>query len=286
MERVADNYKQQQLNPLLLLASTDSLSKFISQYKYRQLAQQHLGELMQQAEAQRLTYGEQKSLKEVKQDEVVAKRSQLQSQQNQLAAQEREQKRLLDVTHNDEQRYQQLLAEAKAEVASFKSFSGSKSGGTLDPITSPDGWYFSQRDSRWAGMSIGSSSESMMEVGCLVSATAMVKKKFGEDASPATIGANSSYFFASTAYMLKPWPAPNGWHWVDVGYSQSRLDAELEKNPVILKLSAGPYGTHFIVMKEKKDGNYVMHDPWEGFDKNFQDFYSLGQIVRISYLSR
>jgi hypothetical protein len=37
-------------------------------------------------------------------------------------------------------------------------------------------------------------------------------------------------------------------------------------------------------MKEKKDGQYIMHDPWEGYDKKFSDFYSLSQIQQIASL--
>jgi hypothetical protein len=112
----------------------------------------------------------------------------------------------------------------------------------------------------------------------------MLKKKLGENVTPAGIAGTTNYFFSNTAYMLQPYPAPSGYSYASAGFSQSKLDQELEKNPVIVKLSAGPYGTHFIVIKEKKDGGYIMHDPWEGFDKKFSDFYTFGQIIRISYL--
>lgn len=286
VERVQEHYKRQTTTPLGLLLFSDSLNNFLAQKRYLQLAQEHLSENMQQAENQRIDYDTQKTVKEEKQTEVEKKKALIVQQQSQLTSQRAAEQKLLTQTKNDETKFQQLLAEAQAELASLKNFSTSKGGGTLPPQNSPDGWYFSQRDERWAGVHIGGSNESVLDVGCLISSAAMIKKKFGEDVTPASIARNSSYFFSTTAYMLQPYPTPSGYSYGNVGYSQSRLDQELEKNPVIVKLSAGPYGTHFIVIKEKKDGKYIMHDPWEGYDKNFTDFYSFSQIMRISYLQK
>jgi len=284
IERAQTIYKQGTTNPFLLLTESDSLSEFMTDYKYTQMAQRHISQVMKQAENQRLDYDQQKNLKEIKQTEVAKKKALLEKQQQDLNQQKQGKQNLLNITKNDEQRYQQLLSQARSEIASFKNFATSKGGGVVSAQNSPDGWYFSQRDERWANQGIGSSAESILNVGCLVSSTAMIKKKFGEDVTPSSIAGNSGYFFSNTAYMLKPWPAPSGYHYADAGFSQSKLDEELNKNPVIVRISAGPYGTHFVVIKEKKDGAYIMHDPWEGFDKKFTDFYSLGQISRISYL--
>lgn len=286
VERVQEHYKRQTATPLGLLLISDSLNNFLAQRRYLQLAQEHLSENMQQAETQRLDYDVQKQLKEEKQAEIESKKAVLVQQQQQLTLQRGAEQKLLTQTKNDETRFQQLLSEAQAELASLKNFSTSKGGGVLPPQNSPDGWYFSQRDERWANNRIGGSSESILDVGCLISSAAMIKKKLGEDVTPAGIAANSSYFFSTTAYMLQPYPTPSGYSYINASYSQSRLDAELEKNPVIIKLSAGPYGTHFIVMKEKKDGKYIMHDPWEGYDKTFTDFYSFGQIIRMTFLQK
>jgi len=284
IERVQSHYKRQTATPLALLLFSDSLNDFLTQRRYLQLAQQHLGESMQQAETQRLDYDEQKKIKEEKQLEIEDKKALLVRQQNVLTTQRAAEQKLLTQTKNDESRFQQLLSDAQAELSSFKNFSSSKGGGTVSPQNSPDGWYFSQRDERWGTSRIGGSNESILEVGCLISSAAMIKKKFGENVTPLSVGANSSYFFSTTAYMLQPYPAPSGYSYRNAIYSQDKLDQELEKNPVIIKLKAGPYGTHFIVIKEKKDGKYVMHDPWEGYDKNFNDYYSFAQIIRMSYL--
>jgi len=284
IKRIRQSYKQSRLPYKTNFFASESFNDFVSQYRYLNLAQDQTLDIMKKTELQRLTYNQQKDLKETKQAEVEKKRQELQSQKNVLDSQKASKDELLKQTKSSEAVYQQKLAEATAELNSLKAFSSSKTGSVLPEQNSPDGWFFSQRDQRWANHLIGGSNMSIMEVGCLISSTAMMKKKFGESVNPITIANNNSYFFSSTAYMLRPWPTPSGYHYQYHSYSQSTLDSRLNENPVIIKLSAGPYGSHFIVIKEKKDGQYIMHDPWEGYDKKFSDFYSLSQIQQIASL--
>jgi hypothetical protein len=115
----------------------------------------------------------------------------------------------------------------------------------------------------------------------------MIKKKFGENVTPVTIAANSGYFFSTTAYMLQPWPAPSGYRYERGGYDQGRIDASLrDGRPVIAHLRINSRDGHFIVLKEGTGGNYIMHDPWEGYDKKFQDFYNTSQVNSVGYLVR
>lgn len=284
IKRIRESYKQSRLPYKNNIFAANSFNDFVSQYRYLNVAQEQTLDIMKRTELQRLTYNQQKDLKETKQKEVEKKRQELQSQKNVLNSQKASKDELLKQTKNNESIYQQKLAEATAELNSLKAFSSSKSGSVLPEQNSPDGWYFSQRDQRWASYLIGSSDMSIMDVGCLVSSIAMMKKKFGEGVNPITIASNNSYFFSNTAYTLRPWSAPGGYHYQHYSYSQSTLDSRLNDNPVIVKLSAGPYGSHFIVIKEKRDGQYIMHDPWEGYDKKFSDFYSLSQIREIAAL--
>ena len=284
IKRIRESYKQSRLPYKNNIFASESFNDFVSQYRYMNLAQDQTLDLMKRTELQRLTYNQQKELKETKQQEVEKKRQELQSQKNILDFQKASKDELLKQTKSSESIYQQKLAEATAELNSLKAFSSSKSGSVLSEQNSPDGWFFSQRDQRWANYMIGSSNMSIMEVGCLISSTAMIKKKFGENINPMIIASSSNYFFSNTAYMLRPWPTPSGYYYQYNTYSQSTLDSRLNENPVIVKLSAGPYGSHFIVIKEKRDGQYIMHDPWEGYDKKFSDFYSLSQIQQIASL--
>ncbi len=292
IQRVVTNYKRHQSNPLELLLVSDTIDSFFTKYKYLQVAQEHTSELMAKAENQKTSFDQEKTLKQQKQDELDKKKSLLVQQQADLDEQKKEQTTLLSQTKNDEARYQQLLTQAQAEISSFKAFSTSLGFGILPEQHSPDGWYFSQRDQRWANACIGNScgtrnEGNILEVGCLITSTAMIKKKFGEDVTPLSIARNSSYFFSTTAYMTRPWPAPGGYHYVQSGLNQDKLDDELKADrPVIFHLRINSRDGHFIVIKSGEKGNYTMHDPAQGYDKKFTDFYKFGQVDAMAILAK
>lgn len=290
IQRVVTNYKRRQSNPLELLLVSNTIDSFFTKYKYLQIAQEHTGELMAKAENQKTDFDQQKTLKQDKQDELDQKKAVLQDQQNELDQQKKEQQNLLSQTKNDEARYQQLLSQAQAEITSFQAFTTSIGIGVIPEQHSPDGWYFSQRDQRWANACIGNSCGTrsqarILEVGCLISSTAMIKKKFGEDVTPLSIAHNSSYFFANTAYMVRPWPAPSGYSYSQSGLNQDKVDSELEAGrPVIFHLRINSRDGHFIVIKAGSKGDYTMHDPAQGYDKKFTDYYKFGQVDSMAYL--
>lgn len=290
IQRVVTNYKRRRSDPLELLLVSNTIDSFFTKYKYLQIAQEHTSQLMAQAENQKNSFDQQKNLKQQKQDELDKKKITLQKQQADLDQQKTDQTNLLTQTKNDESRYQQLLAQAQAELSSFSNFTTSLGIGMLPPQNSPDGWYFSQRDQRWANACIGNScgtrnSATIMDVGCLITSTAMVKKKFGEDVTPLSIAQNSSYFFANTAYMLRPWPTPSGYTYVQSGLNDNKVDSELAAGrPVIFHLRVNGYDGHFVVIKGGSNGNYIMHDPAEGYDLKFTQFYKFSQVDMMAFL--
>lgn len=280
INRVTETYKKGKIQPLSLFFSSRSFSNFITRLKYLQVMQIHDKKLMVQLESVKINYEDQKNLKEEKQQELEAAKKKLESQKAILAREKLAKENLLRVTQNNELKYQQLLAKATAEVRSLKGFTSKQVGGILPPQTSPDGWFYSQRDERWATKTIGLSSETIFDVGCLVSSVAMIFKYYGQNVTPADIAGNPSYFFSSTAYMLQPWPAPSGKSYREIS-GLTNMDKELaEGRPVIVHLRLGGDG-HFVVIKKKEGSNYIMHDPWHGYDKNFNDFYSIGLIDKI-----
>ncbi|GEM_PF-190493 len=117
VNRVKAQYKRTQTNPLSLLLESDSFNSFVTQYKYLAKAGEQTAYAMTRAESQRLHFDEQKSLKEVKQDEVLEKRQQLEGKRQELAASKQEQEAILNVTKSNETRYQELLAQARKELA-------------------------------------------------------------------------------------------------------------------------------------------------------------------------
>lgn len=288
IDRVQTQYKRRATDPISMVFATTGLSDFFKEHKYYERVRSHTQELLLTTELKRQVYDEEKTNKEDKQTEMEVLQQRLNSQQAELRQQEQAKQQLLTQTKNSEANYSRLLSEAREELNSLSRFTETKTAsGVLPAQNSPDGWYFSQRDERWANNCVGLSCDyNIYEVGCLISSAAMVKKKFGESVTPASIAGNTSYFFGTTAYMLRPYPSPSGYSYAYSGYNPSVIDSQLEKgNPVIVKLNvATQYSTHFVVLKEGKGGDYIMHDPWEGYDKKFTDFYSLGQISSMAYL--
>lgn len=289
IDRIQQQYKQTKVDPISSLLAADGLSGFIRQQRYVKQARSHTEDLMFAAEYKRQVYDEEKDRKQTKQDELEVLRNRLSSQQHELNQQKQAKQQLLRQTQNDEETFSRLLAEAKAELNALSNFSsGRTNDGVLPPQNSPDGWFYSQRDQRWADTCVGLACEyNIYEVGCLISSTAMVMKKYGENVNPITIASNPSYFFGTTAYMLRPYPSPAGHQYYFSGYNAGLIDSQLEQGkPVIVKLSVSTqYATHFVVLKAGQGGDYTMHDPWEGYDKKFKDFYSTGQIISVAYLN-
>lgn len=291
VERIRTQYKREHVSPLSLLASSKSLSGFLSQYKYLQLAGKQTADAMQKADNQRTIYNEQIKLKEIKQAEVESKRVELQQEQNVLVNQRQEQQNLLEVTKNDEEKFQDLLEEAQREITALKSYTSSKGGsGLVGNITECDDWgcYYNQRDSAWGSETIGNSNETLANVGCLVSSIAMITSHYGKTLTPSQIAASSNPFFYNTANMLWQWSGPVqgiSATRTRVGYNVAALDAELATGrPAIVRITASnSVGTHFLVVTEKKDGKYIMKDPYEadGNDIPFTDKHSLSQITAV-----
>lgn len=280
LKRIAETYKKGKIDPLSLFFSSETFSDFVSRFKYLQVTQHHDRQLMIQLENVRTNYEDQKTLKEQRQQELEAAKQKLEGQKVLLDQQKAAKENLLKVTQSNELKYQELLAKASAEVRSLKGFTSRQVGGILPPQNSPDGWFFSQRDERWASKTIGLSSETIFDVGCLVSSVSMIFKFYGQNITPIDIANNPSYFFSTYAYMLQPWPSPSGKSYTEIG-GLNNMDNELnEGRPVIVHLDLGGDG-HFVVIKKKEGDNYLMHDPWHGYDKNFKDFYNVGLIDKI-----
>lgn len=282
--RVRESYKQMRVTSLDLIFSSSSIGDYFNKVKYLNTVKMKDQLILAELEKSKNDYNVRKEDKVQKQTEVEALKAKLVAQKNTLNSQQKEKQTLLTQTQNDEKKYQTLLAQANSLVAAMRGFT---SGATpLNNQTHCDGWgcYYSQRDSLWFSHTIGGSSETLGRVGCLITSTAMVASHYGKNLTPADIASSYDPFFLSTAYMNAGSWTVNG---VTVnrqqGMSQDSVNSELGAGrPVIAGLNTG-YGTHFIVLKGKNDSGYIMNDPYmeNGFDKNFSDYYSTGQIFRF-----
>lgn len=120
IKRVGATYKKGKTDTLAVFLSSKDFSDFVSRYKYLRVMQTHDRKLMVQMENVRTSFEEQKTLKEQKQDELETAKKKLESQKNLLAQQKADKERLLEITKNDERRFQDLLSRARAELVAIK----------------------------------------------------------------------------------------------------------------------------------------------------------------------
>lgn len=282
LQKVIESYKRKQSTMIEILLDSDHVSSLTKRIKYIRTAQENDRKLAVQVQQTKVNFEEQKSTRENKVIELDNLNKQLGLQKIELTNQKLAKQRLLEVTKNDEQTYQRLLSEAQRQLSGFRSFVKSAGGGIIGANgfgSGSDGWYYSQRDSRWANYLIGNSSENILDVGCLITDIAMILNKYGSSWTPIDIASKSDYFLGNTAYMIVPskleWPI--GLSYVNIPISN--IESEInEGRPVIVGLNIGPRETHYVVLKEINDNGYIMHDPYYGPDKKFTDYYSMGSI--------
>jgi hypothetical protein len=273
-------------DPFLIVVSAPDLNEAISRFHYLQRIQEADRDLLQRLQAAQQNYKVEKTDQEELQAELKKQKENLNSQKIAKA-------NLLAATKNDEKKYQQLLAEARAQLSAFQRFVTSQGGASiLSNQTKCDSWgcYYNQRDSQWGNMSIGLSGIRMADAGCLVSSVAMVAKHYGKNITPADIAASPAPFFSNTALMLQSW-SNNGVSVSRSGRNPSTetIDSEINAGrPVIVGLYGSySYPEHFIVIKSKDSRGYIMNDPFleNGGDKPLTDKYSISNIVRVDLVS-
>ncbi|MEA2020572.1 MAG: hypothetical protein U9M98_02530 [Patescibacteria group bacterium] len=301
-QRARESYKSSRFSTFELLFGARTLSRLIDRVKYLRVLEKKDQELIDEMEITKGDCTEQKNLLEVKKVEVEQVKAEIESykqtleaQKAQLDGQRREKENLLAATKNDEQKYQDLLREARAELAAMRAFVTAQGGATLlSGQTECDDWgcYYNQRDREWGTYNLGSSNYSVAGYGCLVSSVAMIATYHGYDITPKDIALVDSAFVPDLGYLYvyltdsdgnKIPIEVNGFKFYrDLSWGNSSLDSALEKGPVIVRLSAFG-GTHFVVIKEKKNGEYIMKDPWYEGANNvpLSKYYSKSSITRV-----
>jgi len=287
--QIIQNYKLQKRVPPFAFLISSKLNNYLEQYKYVSNVQKASQNSLINMETVKSNYDIQKTEKTKKQQEMETLQTTLATQKTSLTNQKTAKDQLLATTKNDEKKYQQLLTAAQSQLAALKNFSSTYGNSCLDSVPGGgnDGNFYSQRDPRWCNQFIGSSSDTLGEVGCYITSIAMTYKKLGSDISPSAYAANSSNFWSNTAYMLNPNP-PSGYTYKQVSYSASTLDNELKAGRYVIaqmKMNSG-VGMHFIVIISGSNGNYKIHDPWFGSDQNFSDRYSTSGIMSLRLITK
>lgn len=283
MKRIPASYKRSSVSQFGTLLFSRNFFDFLTRMKYLQTVQQEDAALVFQVKATQNSYNDSKKVREDKKSQLEEIKAQLNRQNIELSQQKAEKDALLTATQGNEARYEQLLAAARAQLAAITNFVSSLGGATIlsnQTYRSDWGTYYNQRDSQWATHGIGSSGESIANVGCLVTSVAMVMTHYGKGVNPADVASTLDLFVPGTAYMYQGTKSIAGATVTRV--SGASIDSELASgHPVIVGVYNGP--AHFVVLKSGSGGNYTMNDPFveNGHDISFTSKYSMGVITEV-----
>ncbi len=289
--RLRESYIRRNHLPLELFAQLSNLPQIALGIEYLEIARNHDQSLLLTLEKSRLDFDQQKSLKEIKAAEITKAKKSLDQEKAILASQVSAKNKLLADTKNDEAKYQSLLSSAKAQLLAFRRFASNQGGANiLSNQTKCDDWgcYYNQRDQNWGNQTIGLSSETMKEVGCLITSMAIVASHYGKSIKPGDIAGSSSPFWGNTAYMnLGSWSVGGvTMTRTRIGSTTAKIDEELAAGrPVVVGIYGGP--DHFLVIYKKEGDDYLMHDPFpeNGGGIKFTSKYSLSAISTVDRVS-
>lgn len=280
LNKIVESYKRRSLSLFSLLFDSNNVDELVARIKYLKTTQNNNQKILLQLQETKLNFEEQKVLRQQKKNELNQLTETLIQQKQSLDDQKIQKQKLLVDTQSDENTYQKIIQQAKAQLAGFKSFVSGAGVGIISANqfgSGSDGSYYSQRDSRWANQTIGYSQENILNVGCLLTSVSMVLKKNGINTDPSIIASNSNYFYLNTAYMkfrdqFNPWPGGINNYRIPI----SQIDEELNAGHYVIVGVGGCTngGNHFVVLTKKEGNDYIMHDPIYGPDIKFSSHYS------------
>jgi len=114
-------YKRQQTNFVYTFMNAQNLSEFLRSIQYLRRSQISDRELLLKLQNTKVTFEEQRTLREEKEEELLQLSERLEAYQASLAVQQQEKRSLLETTRNDESRYQSLLAAAQSELSQIQN---------------------------------------------------------------------------------------------------------------------------------------------------------------------
>ncbi|MBI2431156.1 MAG: hypothetical protein HYV39_04020 [Candidatus Levybacteria bacterium] len=120
INRIVETYEVGSIQPFYILLSTTSATDFISKLNYLKIVQENDKKLIFATQQAKNDYVTQKNIFEDKKKKVESLKTQLEGYTAQLASEKQAKQTLLEITKNDEKRYQDLLARARAEFEAIK----------------------------------------------------------------------------------------------------------------------------------------------------------------------
>lgn len=134
LHRIIQTYKYSNITTLDLLFSSHGFSQLLERLKYIQIAQAYDKKKLYELQATKAAYNDQKQDKEVRQAQAEKLSKDLEVYKLQLDQQKKDKEELLRITKNDEARFQALIAQIQAEIASI-SQAISNIGPVIGPVS-------------------------------------------------------------------------------------------------------------------------------------------------------
>lgn len=125
ISRVGAAYKRTYFKPVYVFLSSGGFNEFFESSQYLKVAQRNDRKILLELQNSRDQHQQQKTVKEVKQAEVEEKQLTLQSQKVILASQQQQKTELLQLTANDEAKFQELRTKLLADLESIARAMGS-----------------------------------------------------------------------------------------------------------------------------------------------------------------
>lgn len=280
------NLQKDDDQPLFMqVLASDNLSGAWSDVNATLQVQESVANAMAVLKSQEQALAASKAASQEKQASLTSQQQTLQSQQTDLTQTVQAKSDLLAQTNAKEANYEQLLAQAEAQLNAFSAFTENAGGSKLlGNQTQCDAWgcYYSQRDSAWGSTPLNGTKYTLASDGCLITSMAMVITHYGyKNVTPVTINSNPANFASYyPAYLLFTIDAGG----VTATRKTASIDATLAGGtPVIVGLHAYG-GTHFVVLVSGSNGNYIMKDPYVANGNNipFSDHYTMREIYSIA----
>lgn len=117
LNRAKASYEYGDIEAWQIILTAESIENFFTRLKYLKMIQYYDQKNVLAAEQSRVNYSNQQNILAEKQNEAKALSAQLESYNNQLEQEKGSKSALLEITKNDEARYQKLIAQVQAERA-------------------------------------------------------------------------------------------------------------------------------------------------------------------------
>jgi len=120
LNRIVETYQAGNTQTLQVLLSSGSITDFFNRANYLRIVQVHDKKLIFETQQAKTDYTTQKQIFEDKKKKVETLQKQLETYTAQLDTEKKSKQNLLEATKNDEKRYQDLLARARAEYQAIQ----------------------------------------------------------------------------------------------------------------------------------------------------------------------